>query len=717
MFDLILTLQDGAFGWSLDQIYAIETIGLLIIEAFATLLGIEGLGAGLTIFGLEVSATVVGQIALALVFLGVSMALRPSLPGPADGQQATKQEIPSRIVVLGCARVGGNYMLYEASEDASHDVVALHDGLIGGFRKFFLHDDEIGLDPTTGFVTSTPGHTDERYLLHVLLRKRYGQPTETAYADPIAEMTTGLWTADHRGDGTASLYLKCIDSNAETFQIVYPNQLPIPSAVIDGLAVWDPRDPAQAPNDPATWTDYPRWDAGDTYAAGDRVLYSPDEEFAQPSSECPGAVYISRGAANLNFDPVTRPDKWISVNQNPVLQLIYFTTSQRHGLGLDRTLLIDPVVDDLMIEADICDELVQLASLDYQPRYVSNGFFLLETDPAQVISAILATCDGWMTEDGEGGLVIVVGKYRAPGVLVLKDRHIVAMNPKYGIADEKIVNDLKIKFTSPLHKYKEAPGQAWRDEDDITERGMTRSQTLSVPWVHYHPQARRLAKRQMARLNAVPYGTLVAKSYGLAFLGKRWIRLQYDLDGLEDCIIEVRKAQVDLMAGRVSFDWHIINANAIDAWDAATEEGTPPPVVDSQPDDILPIPDEVEIALVGDETTGLVAQISFADPLRPSLSYVMRFRLVDDPINPGNPGPWAEQSIADFTTDGDRITISTTVLPTDQEFVFQVASVGPKGTRSGWSEAVTFSLSTATITDNDGFQITDNDGVFIAENA
>ena len=706
MIDLLMALRERAGGWIQ---HAVETIGFLIIEGIASLLGIQGLGVGLTIFGLEVSASVVGSLALAAIFLGVSLALRPSLPSPADGIQATKQDIPPRAFMMGCSRYGGVYMLYESSEDSSHDVTALNDGKIGGFRKFFLHDDEVGIDPVTGFVTSTPGHTDDRYLLHVFIRKRYGEPTETAYTEATTKLPT-IWTVDHRGDGTASLYLECIESSQEGFQIAYPNALPAPSAVYDGPAIWDPRDVAQDPDDPATWVDYPVWDDGTTYVAGDRVLYSPDPDG-------PGAVYISRGAANLNFDPVTRPDKWISVNQNPVLQIIYFLTSTKHGLGLDRAVLITPVLAALMAEADICDELVQLKSLDYEPRYVSNGYFLLETDPSEIINAILVTCDGWMTEDGEGSLVLIVGKYRAPGVLVLKPRHIVGMKPSYGIEDEKIVNDLQIKFTSPAHKYKEAPGQAWRDEADIAERGMRRSRTLSVPWVHYHPQARRLAKRQMARLNAIPYGTLVARSYGLAFLGKRWIRLQFDLDGLEDCIIEIKKASVDLMAGRVTFDWHIVNPNSIDAWDPDTEEGTPPPVVDNAPDAELPVPDEVEIALAGDESTGLMAQISFADPLRPALSYVMRFRLEDDPLDPGNPGPWAEQSISEFTTDGDRITVSTTVLPIDQNFVFQVASVGTKGTRSDWSEAITFSVSTATITDNDGFQTTDNSGVFIDENA
>lgn len=676
---------------------------------FLTALGLQAFGETVVIGSITV-AHIVGQIILTAIFLGLALALRPSAPKPADGHQATRQEIPPKIMGYGRVRIGGNYTLYEVKDDASVDVVALVDGHVRGFEKFYLHDDEVNLHATTGYVIEAVGHDDDRYLEHVYLKRRYGLETETAYSEAVTLLPT-LWTNDHRGDGTASLLLVSRGSSAETFPMVYPRGLPIPSAVLDMPAIWDARDPAQDPDDPDTWVDYPVWDVGDTYAAGDRVLYTADPDGG-------GAVYYSRVGANIGNVPDEALNKWCRVDTNPVLILIDKLTSQKHGLGLDRTVLIDPVIDALMAEADICDELVQKKNLDYEPRYACAGWFTYDTEPEKIIAAILASCDGWMTEDGEGALALTVGKYRAPADLEMGPECIIDFSWQDGIEDESVVNDMPFRYTSPAHKYKEAPGQAWRDEDDITDRGIVRSQTLDLTWVQSHSQGRRLVKRAMAKANARLRGAHSTTLYGLAFLGQRWVRLSYpDIAGFESIIVEVTKCERNIMTGLLLWTWHVINPNEIDAWDKDTEEGEPPVVADDKEDDLLPVPQDVQLELVGDETTGFTVKVSFDDPLRADLTYVMRFRLTDDPTNPGNPGPWIEQSVSEFTTDGDRITLSTTALPTDQDFVFQVASVGTRGSRSEWSDTVTGVTNHSIIRETDEALRREDGASFIREDA
>ncbi len=136
--------------------------------------------ASLPFLGTTVAA-VVGQVILTAIFVGLAFALRPTPPKPGDGHQATRQEIPPKIYGYGRVRIGGYYSLYEAKDDASVDVIGLVDGYVRGFVKFFLHDDEVILDAVTGYVIEAVGHDDERYLLHVYLKRRYGLPTETAY--------------------------------------------------------------------------------------------------------------------------------------------------------------------------------------------------------------------------------------------------------------------------------------------------------------------------------------------------------------------------------------------------------------------------------------------------------------------------------------------------------------------------------------------------------
>lgn len=288
-------------------------------------------------------------------------------------------------------------------------------------------------------------------------------------------------------------------------------------------------------------------------------------------------------------DGVTR------VTNNPVLQLIDFLTSSDRGMGLDYAALITPVLDALMAEADLCDVLVATASGATEKRYEGRGTFTLDSDPADVVATILESCDGWIGETGDGALALWVGVYRAPTVTFTAD-HIKGFRLEKGVPDEQLVNELTIDFTSPLADYKTVPGQPWRDEASISEVGKIRSQRFALPWVYSHSQARRLAKRKMARLNAPIRGTISTTLYGLAALGQRWIAIEAgeihsDLAGL---VIEVLPgAKIDLVNARLTFPFVKVNPNEIDAWDPETEEGTAPIIPDKLVVPPPPVPQSI----------------------------------------------------------------------------------------------------------------------------
>jgi hypothetical protein len=254
-----------------------------------------------------------------------------------------------------------------------------------------------------------------------------------------------------------------------------------------------------------------------------------------------------------------------------------YLTHADHGMGLDRDILITPVLEALKARADLCDALVLDKRGDLGPRYASGGRFNFDDDPADILGAILATCDGWLTEDGEGSIVLEVGVYAEPDpALTLKRQHIVGFSINYGIADEQVVNELALTFTYPRENYKEVPGQSWRNEADISARGLLRSQPLALKWVQRHSQARRLTKRAMARL-AAAHGTVTTTLYGLRLLGKRWGRIQYPfLPQVADAVVEFSRGTIDFMAGTVMFEWVLVDPATIDAWDPITEEGEGP---------------------------------------------------------------------------------------------------------------------------------------------
>lgn len=614
-----------------------ETVGALIISAATAATVAEATAAGVTIAGVTISATTVGTTAILAASIGLNYALSalagaPKQPKPADGLLSFRQPNPVRQGGYGTHRVAPSYMLYETDGGGlSIDVLALSSGRICGVRRPFLHDDDATFTGSFGGVIGAM--SDGRYFGNlVTMLWTYGLPVGTAISGVVSDLPA-IWTADHRGDGIASLALFATQATAagghtavDNQTKIYPNGKPEPSLVCDLYPVWDIRDATQDPDDPDTWVAYPLYSAATTYAAGDRVIfpsraispfYSAGTTYARyavvssgnvdwysriagnlgntPGADLTkwlpiGAPYYSRVNGNLGKTPDVNPDKWCAVLSNPILQAIEYLTDSDHGMGLDREIIITPVIDVLKAKANLCDALVLDKDGNHGPLYTSNGKFNFDDDPADVVGQILATCDGWMTEDGDGSLVIEVGVYSAPTITLLP-QHIVGFSINYGTADEQVVNELALTFTDPDNKYKEVAGQSWRDEDDISARGRVRSQSLALTWVQRHSQARRLAKRAMARLSA-GHGTITTTLYGLRALGQRWVNVAYPFlpeTGTEDApaVFELSKGTIDFMAGTVTFDWVLVDPTTIDAWIPAIEEGDGPSETIGSSSDLL----------------------------------------------------------------------------------------------------------------------------------
>jgi hypothetical protein len=317
------------------------------------------------------------------------------------------------------------------------------------------------------------------------------------------------------------------------------------------------------------------------------------------------AIFDPRG-------PVTQ------VSNNPVLQLIDFLTNDDRGMGLAYDTLIAPVIGVLMAEANLCDDFVTTAAGGTERRYTSRGTFPLDSDPANVVNTILDTCDGWISENGDGTLALKVGVYRAPS-FVLEAEHIKGFSLQKGMADEEVVNELTIDYTAADADYKTVPGQPWQDAVSIAELGRIRSQRFALPWVYSHAQSRRLAKRRMAQLNAPIRGTIITSLFGLQALGERWIQVaasEASAD-LTDLVIEVRGITIDLLNAQCTFKFVSVNPNGIDAWTPATEEGSAPTIPSKLVTPPPPVPQNIEVFPIGD-----------FEPLPPAGTFVVT---IDDP--------------------------------------------------------------------------------------
>lgn len=489
--------------------------------AYATFFAAAGYG---TTAHAVISATLFYG-AQAVLYTGVSMGLnavaQSQIPSP-EGQKLTKKQPrpPRQYCGGGPVRMSGPYMLRETVSSHMAVVIALSDWRLASVGRVWLNDD-VTVRDAQGWVQEG---ADGRFGTGDLIRidHRAGLPVETPYLifPPEFESvwpTTGPETA--RGDGIGSLAMYCQHRSRESFSTHFPNGEPIPSAEVEAVC-FDWRDPSQDREDPATW------------------------------KAC------------------TNPVVWI-----------VFIEWFRNGRSWPRS--IEPVLDDLTIEADYCDELIPKVG-GLQKRYTWAGGWNAETEPDAVRQNLLQTFDGWLTTDGQGRLVVKAGRYVEP-TFVIPAEQIRAFSWRRGQTDEESCNVLVVSFTSPAHAYTVVECDAWRDEEDIALRGVERTEPLNLLWVDNHPQSRRLAKRKMKRVNARRRGTVTTDIWGLAGLGHRFIRVQNTaLKSMSDVVVEVMNVDIDVNRSRVTFDV-ILADPTMDDWNPATEEGRPVPVPDQAP--------------------------------------------------------------------------------------------------------------------------------------
>lgn len=485
-----------------------ETVGLLLLTAAAEV-GVPGVAGfaltSTTIAGVS-AATIVGSAAIIGVSIGLQYALNnPDVPKPENGAIPLKQAIPVRQRGYWINRLAGNYMLFLAAGGDSQDVLAFHSGRIESVSQIYLHDQPISTTPgiSDGAVCSVNTVGADGFL-GVSLQVFFGGDAQNVYGLINSTNTSGTWTTDFQGKGIAAICMECPQVGDPTdFTKKYPQNLPLPSVVAKCSPIWDPRDVTQTLADPASWR----------------------------------------------------------ASDNPVLQLINYLTEPDGGMGLGiNEILPTDVLAQWMEEADLCDDLILGVK-----RYTSAGWYQFDNSPDSVINKMLAACDGWLAESGDGSLVLKVGVYREPTDPPIMEKHILGFSVRYGTSDEESINQINVSYTNPSLGYVSDQIDAVRDEDAITLAGIVRAKPLDLSWVQIPQQAQRLAERAMLRLNPTISGTLITTLYGLRYLGQRWVKVQFPtVRGLEDCVVEIQdRSEIDLLGGKITFNWILADPDAL----------------------------------------------------------------------------------------------------------------------------------------------------------
>lgn len=367
---------------TLGTIFAVVGIAALAFVTAGAAIGVAGgfglatsVGGAVSALGsaLGVGATVAGALAL-----GGLSTLLGSLAGggvarPETTETSIKTERPPRVRAYGTSRLYGASIAYEVANGSTIDVYAFHDGRIAAVLRTYLNDNQVTV--TAGVVQALADKSYQHSKVKV------GYTLGETPGPPHAAVTALLpdWDASHRGDGVVTGYLIKAPEKSEDFLETYPQGDNVAlSLVAQWTPVFDPRDPAQDPDDDSTW-------------------------------------------------------QW---SDNGVLATVHYLMTQR---GYDWVQRFAPQLAKLITAINIADEAMTLAAGGTEKRYRTSLSYKATETPANVIASLLACFDGWYSLNEAGHVIIYAGAYYVPTVSIGPDQ-IVAYRQQNGVEDENAVN-------------------------------------------------------------------------------------------------------------------------------------------------------------------------------------------------------------------------------------------------------------------------------------
>ncbi len=505
---------------------------------------------------------------------------RQTPPKPADGKLNFKQNVPSLPVVLGRAKKAGDQFFLEERGGAAFSGTVLAGHRINAYLQHYLHDEPItitGTADSSNVVAPLHFYTyyDGGLFVYVSMAWRLGLPMETAYPALTASFPD-IWTADHRGDGLASVLFAYQTAPESHFNDVYPNGKPEHSAVIEGALVYDPRDDTQDPADPQSWT-------------------------------------FSTNLALLRLHHLTQP------------------------YGGRLSLTDDMILSDWAAAADVCDQTVTNRIGETERRYHGGLFFRYDSDQIEIGRLLDEAGEMVLYEGADGRIGVHAGQMVTPDVRVTAD-DIVAI--KYDANRRAATNVLAVRgrFTDPGQVYNTTDAAIFGDP--YTGDDTQRTKTIDNQAVQSHNHMQRLQKLAYIRANAPRVSITMhydASGNARNVRYRRWIAVHYPPRGMVESVVEiVGRPKLSLRDLTYTFEGIVLPTDLY-AFDAATEEGAPSGSGGDVVSSGVPVPEGFDIAIGAEVVAGGLTQ-SFAlaswDFVSGALTYELEYQLDDESAPP-----------------------------------------------------------------------------------
>ncbi|MGX9144972.1 fibronectin type III domain-containing protein [Mesorhizobium sp. 128a] len=269
------------------------------------------------------------------------------------------------------------------------------------------------------------------------------------------------------------------------------------------------------------------------------------------------------------------------------------------GMRLPASIVSTPLaVAGWLAAYNRCNEAVAVNAGGTEKRYRIWGSYQLNERPADVLSRMTAACDGRLVPTADGGLTLDIGTWTEPTVTLDADAITGFSEVARGRDVLTTANIIRATYTSPFHDYQSTDADQWIDEADVALRGEipVDKQFNMAP---SHSQARRLMKLEAYRANPSWVGVFQCNLRAMAVFGKRFVRIAYPLFNINE-VFEIQDFKFVIGEGGiltgVSLQVQSMPSAAY-AWDAASEEGTPPISEVTTVDRTIPVPTGLAVTI------------------------------------------------------------------------------------------------------------------------
>lgn len=277
----------------------------LLSNAFLAI-GLPSLAFGATVGAIALGASYLLLAGAAYLIQMAFAPAKPEAPKPEDGKYNLKQSVPPLVYVMGRVKKAGDYAFLEESGGTAWHITVFAAHHILGYVRHFLHDEPTEIDG--GGTVTSPTHFSNK----VRILTRLGDAASTAYTEVVAAFP-GIWTADHRGDGLATVEMDVQSVAADALQTVFPNQMPAHSAILNGHdQLIDPRTGIAGYS--TNFAIFRYWHL--THPVGGKLsttdLYTPD--WANAAISCDSDVVNRQGVTQRRY----HGGFWFRANNDPV---------------------------------------------------------------------------------------------------------------------------------------------------------------------------------------------------------------------------------------------------------------------------------------------------------------------------------------------------------------------------------------------------------------